>query len=135
MRSVPVWLILLLSSLGLIPEAFAQSRVPFEPGAWKSALSQEYHIDFLQVQVGKAPEGPVVKAVFEDSSTAALPLERQEASARAVAQFILARAATEPDVALVIVGWKARVNGIPTAQTFRFSAKELREGSPEAVPQ
>ena len=81
------------------------------------------------------PEGSAIKAVFEDSLTAALSLDRQKVAARAVAQFILGNAASEPKLAVIIVGWQRKVDGIPTSQTFRFSASELRQGPQDAISQ
>lgn len=112
--------------------AFAQTPVPFEPGAWYAALSEQYHNNFIQVQVGKAPEGAVVKAIFEDSLTAAMPLDQQEDAARAVARYVLSRATAQPRIALIVVGWRHQVGGIPMSQTFRFLATDLTERPPSA---
>ena len=127
--------VLLLAGAGLSQQASAQDTVSFKPAAWFAALTHEYHTSFMQVQVGQAREGPVVKAVIEDSVAAALPLERQEAAAREVARYIIAHAAPEPRLEVVIVGWRGTAADVAAAQTFRFLAGDLVSVPPKAQSQ
>jgi hypothetical protein len=130
------WLLALTSGgLLLTGEAQGQAPVPFKPAAWYTALSEEFKAGFIQVQVGTAPEGPVVKAVFDDSLKAALPVSDQEEAARTVAQYIARRAAAEPALAVIIVGWRGKVEGLPVAQIFRFPAATLLEGPAKPTTQ
>ena len=122
MRKLAMGLGLLMGTFGAARPAPAQALIPFQPSAWFSALSEEYHNSFVQVQVGTGPEGPVVKAVFEDSV----------AAAQAVAHYILAHAAAPPKLGLIVVGWRWKVDGVPTAQTFRFPIAELEQKVPAA---
>jgi hypothetical protein len=135
MRKLAMGLGLLMGTFGAARPAPAQALTPFQPSAWFTALSEEYHNSFVQVQVGTGPEGPVVKAVFEDSVAAALPFDQQEAAAQAVAHYILAHAAAPPKLGLMVVGWRWKVDGVPTAQTFRFPVAELEQKVPVATPQ
>jgi len=125
------WLLTPLAA-GLLSaaEVHAQVSTPvrFEPAAWYSALSEEFSTGSIQIQVGKTTEGPVVKAVFDDSVKAALPFEAQEEAARTVARYIMAHAAPAPALAVIIVGWRGSVEGMPVAQTFRFATVALAEG-------
>ena len=127
--------VLLMASSGLSHQATAQDTVPFKPAAWFTALSHEYHTSLMQVQVGQAREGPVVKAIIEDSVAAALPLERQEAAAREVARYIIAHAAPEPKLEVVIVGWRETAGGVAAARTFRFLPGDLVSTPPTVQSQ
>ena len=135
MRQLGLCLLLLSCAPAVQAPATAKDTIPFKPDAWFTALRHQYRAEFVQVQVGKAKEGPVVKAVFDDSVAAALPIERQAAAAREVATYIVTHAAPDPKLELVIVGWRGKVDGVPVAQTFRFLRGELITQPPEATAQ
>lgn len=112
--------------VSLVPEAVAQTGVPLEPQAWYGVLSDEFGNPAVQLQVEKAAEGAAIKAVFDDSAKAGLPAEEQLAAARKIAEFIVANAAADPPLAVVIVGWWIPDKGMSYVQSFRFPVAELR---------
>jgi outer membrane protein OmpA-like peptidoglycan-associated protein len=99
-----------------------------------SAVSKHFDRPYVEARVGTLREGGrMARVVITDSVTFHKDEARQRQAAREVATFVRQQLAEEPDLRVIVVGWKwSGGGGVSSVLTFDFDPQEL-EAAPSQV--